>query len=90
MKAQGRNDYPKRADFSEQEVIAIKSQLGPWPRALETAGIKPVNDALMKKKKQKKIERKRKKTQRKLEAIKNRQNEENGQDPQKTVPGDPS
>ena len=32
--------YPKRADFSEQEVVAIKAFLGPWPRALEKAGVK--------------------------------------------------
>lgn len=76
LKAQGRGDFPKRADFSENEVIAIKSHLGPWPRALEAAGVKLVNEALMEKKKQKMIERKRKKTQRKLEARKNRQNRE--------------
>lgn len=33
--------YPKRADFTEREVVAIKAFLGPWPRALEAAGIKP-------------------------------------------------
>ena len=68
LKAQGHSDFPKRADFSENEVIAIKSFLGPWPRALEAAGIKPVNEALMEKKRQKKIAMKRKKTQRKIEA----------------------
>ncbi len=72
LKAQGRTDFPKRADFSESEVIAIKSNLGPWPRALEAAGVKPVNEALMEKKRQKMIERKRKRTQRKIEARKNR------------------
>ncbi len=41
LKDQGENRYPKRSDFSEAEVMAIKSFLGPWPRALETAGIKP-------------------------------------------------
>ena len=35
--------YPKRSDFSDTEVTAIKACLGPWPRALEAAGIKPVN-----------------------------------------------
>ena len=72
LKAQGRTDYPKRADFSENEVIAIKSHFGPWPRALEAAGVKPVNEALMEKKKQKKLARKRKKTQSKIEAKKKR------------------
>lgn len=76
LKAQGSGDFPKRADFSENEVIAIKSHLGPWPRALEAAGIKPVNEALMEKKQQKMIERKRKKTRRKIEARKNRQRTE--------------
>ena len=33
--------YVRRADFSDEEVAAIKSFLGPWPRALEAAGIKP-------------------------------------------------
>ena len=33
--------YVCRADFSDEEVAAIKSFLGPWPRALEAAGIKP-------------------------------------------------
>ncbi len=84
LKAQGRTDFPKRADFSENEVIAIKSNLGPWPRALEEAGVKPVNEALLEKKKQKMIERKRKKTQRKIEARKNRQNTEDAQKSQQT------
>lgn len=33
--------YPCRADFTESEVMAIKAHLGPWPRALEAAEIKP-------------------------------------------------
>ena len=52
IRSQGRNDFPKRSDFSENEVIAVKAVFGPWPRALEAAGIKPVNAALMEKKKQ--------------------------------------
>lgn len=32
--------YPSRSDFSVDEVIAIKAHLGPWPRALEKAGLK--------------------------------------------------
>ncbi|MBE6850668.1 MAG: hypothetical protein E7504_02860 [Ruminococcus sp.] len=39
--ADGEMRYPKRADFSEREVVAIKAFLGPWPRALEAAGVKP-------------------------------------------------
>lgn len=36
--------YPKRSDFTDDEVCAIKAFLGPWPRALERAGIKPLRD----------------------------------------------
>lgn len=32
--------YPKKSDFSEKEVAMIKSFFGPWPRALEAAGVK--------------------------------------------------
>ena len=38
---EGFDRYPKRADFEEAQVVAIKAFLGPWPRALEAAGIKP-------------------------------------------------
>ena len=38
---QGVQRYPRRSDFSNREVVAIKAFLGPWPRALEAAGIKP-------------------------------------------------
>lgn len=31
---------PKRSDFSGSEVCLIKQKLGPWPRALEAAGLK--------------------------------------------------
>ena len=41
LRAQNTDSYPKRSDFTEQEVVAIKAYLGPWPRALEAAGIKP-------------------------------------------------
>ena len=33
--------YPKRSDFTNEEVVAVKAFLGPWPRALEKAGLKP-------------------------------------------------
>ena len=36
--------YPRRSDFSDAEVVAIKALLGPWPRALEAAEIKPIRD----------------------------------------------
>ena len=40
----GEDRYPCRADFSEGEVVAIKAFFGPWPRALEAAGVKPPRD----------------------------------------------
>ena len=40
----GTNRYVKRDDFSDEEVAAIKSFFGPWPRALEQAGIKQERD----------------------------------------------
>ncbi|MCD7747949.1 MAG: hypothetical protein LUI61_06410 [Firmicutes bacterium] len=40
----GETRFPKRADFSDEQVVAIKSYLGPWPRALEAAGIKEPRD----------------------------------------------
>ena len=30
--------------FDEREVVAIKAFFGPWPRALEAAGVKPPRD----------------------------------------------
>ena len=44
LQADGLCRYPQRSDFGEREVVAIKAFLGPWPRALETAGIKPMRD----------------------------------------------
>ena len=40
----GEKRYPKRADFSSEEVNAIKAFLGAWGRALESAGIKPPSE----------------------------------------------
>ena len=39
------NRYPKKSDFSEREVARIKSLFGPWPRALEAAGITASKEA---------------------------------------------
>lgn len=41
LASRGLERHPKREDFSPEEVVAIKAFLGPWPRALEAAGIKP-------------------------------------------------
>lgn len=57
---EGIDRYPKRADFKDAEVTAIKAFLGPWPRALEQAGIKPPRDGdRLEKNRQKRIAAKR-------------------------------
>ena len=58
---------PKKKDFSEEEVVAIKALLGPWPRALEAVGIKPPRDtARLEKNREKRIRAKRKRTELKI------------------------
>lgn len=32
--------FPKKSDFDNETVSMIKSYFGPWPRALEEAGVK--------------------------------------------------
>ena len=39
-KARELNRIPKKSDFEPEDVARIKSNLGPWPRALEQAGLK--------------------------------------------------
>ena len=41
LRSQGEERYPQRSDFANEEVVAVKAHLGPWPRALEAAEIKP-------------------------------------------------
>ena len=36
----GLTRFPQRSDFADYEVMSIKAFLGPWPRALEAAGLK--------------------------------------------------
>ena len=58
--AAGENRYPRRSDFSDAEVCAIKAFLGPWPRALESAGIKPPrNDDRLARNREKRVRAKR-------------------------------
>lgn len=60
LRGQGIERYPRRSDFSDSEVVAIKAFLGPWPRALEAAGIKPPrNDDRMQRNREKRIRAKR-------------------------------
>lgn len=35
---------PRKSDFTEREVSYIKAYFGPWPRALEAAGVKQPRD----------------------------------------------
>lgn len=42
-KAEEIGRVPKKSDFEPHEVSRIKAYLGPWPRALEYAGLKEVN-----------------------------------------------
>lgn len=35
--------FPKKSDFDNETVNMIKSYFGPWPRALEAAGVKAPN-----------------------------------------------
>ena len=58
LQKQGLSRYPQRSDFGEEEVVAIKAFLGPWPRALEAANIKPPRDdipSLRRRQKRKKL-----------------------------------
>lgn len=64
--------YPQRSDFADEEVCAIKAFLGPWPRALEAAGLKPPrSDDRPERNKEKRIKAKRRRT----EALKKLQKE---------------
>ena len=57
----GETRYPKRSDFPDATVVAIKAFLGPWPRALEAAGLKPPRDGdRLQKNREKRIAAKRK------------------------------
>jgi len=56
LQTEGISRYPQRSDFEDREVVAIKAFLGPWPRALEAAGIKaPRDDDRPQKNKEKRV-----------------------------------
>lgn len=60
LNAQGITRYPRRSDFTDPETAAIKAFLGPWPRALEKAGLKPPRkDDRLQKNREKRIRAKR-------------------------------
>lgn len=72
LQANSDDRYPKKSDFTEEEVSYIKAYLGPWPRALEQAEIKPLRDDCVKEKRlEKRILAKRRKTQAKIRSKQN-------------------
>ena len=62
----GTDRLPQRSDFSETEVVFIKSQLGAFPRALEAAGLKPCDPDAAEKKLKKRIAARRRRTAEKV------------------------
>mgnify|MGYP004607867733 CR=1 FL=1 len=58
---------PKRSDFSDLEVMMIKSYFGPFPRALEAAGVKQKRQGIEQKRLEKRIRAKRNKLKYKSE-----------------------
>ncbi len=59
----GEDRLPHRSDFSAEEIVLIKAYLGPFPRALEAAGLKPPrDDGFAERKLQKRIAAKRRRT----------------------------
>ena len=46
LQKKGLTRSPQRSDFEQNKVVAIKAFLGPWPRALEAAGVKPYKNTL--------------------------------------------
>ena len=69
---------PKKEDFDEVTRSRIKAFLGPWPRALEAAGLKIPKDLPEKSKKRKKAATKSKNqtmtARKKLEKVKEKEN----------------
>lgn len=64
LRAAGETRFPQRSDFDEREVVAIKAHLGPWPRALETAGLKePRADDRLERNREKRVRAKRRRTE---------------------------
>ena len=43
-KSEEKGRRPIKADFEPGEPGWIKEMLGPWPRALEAAGLKPISE----------------------------------------------
>ncbi|MGN1125813.1 MAG: homing endonuclease associated repeat-containing protein [Ruminococcus sp.] len=55
---------PEKSDFSDFQVMMIKSHLGPWPRAMESAGVKPPrSDDKLQKRREKRLRAKQRKAE---------------------------
>lgn len=52
QKAEELGRFPKKSDFDEMTVNRIKSFFGPWPRALEVAGVKQPSPGRIQKKRE--------------------------------------
>ena len=60
LHAGGLTRFPQRSDFTDYEVMSIKAFLGPWPRALEAAGLKePRGDDRLEKNREKRARAKK-------------------------------
>ena len=46
---------PKKGDFDDRTVMMVKSYFGPWPRALEAAGLKAPDPLREQKKREKRL-----------------------------------
>ncbi len=58
QKAEELGRLPKKDDFDEPTRSRIKAFLGPWPRALEAAGLKEARELPKKSKKKKRAAKK--------------------------------
>lgn len=74
---------PKRSDFSDLEVMMIKSYFGPFPRALEAAGVKQKRQGVEQKRLEKRIRAKRNKLKYKLEKKQAKNTEKQDEPPEK-------
>lgn len=71
LRAEGIDRLPQRSDFDASEVVAIKAFLGPWPRALEAAGLKEArDDGKAERVREKRIRAKRRRTEEKKQKTK--------------------
>ena len=53
--AEKENRLPKKSDFSDYDVMRIKGFFGPWPWALEAAGLKSAKTSCCQRKKTKQL-----------------------------------